>query len=99
MANAKHVARLLPPEGSPQYLREALGLERKEWARILGVAGMTVHRWENGTPPTGLASEVMRGITRAIETGMDPHAIRERINLGIGAFIALSLTTKTGKRP
>lgn len=87
-------------DATPLYLRNRLELDAHEWARILGVSDRTVERWEDGTPPSGLASEVLRGIARALEVGVDPRDIRNRINLGLGAFIALSLSPRpTGKRP
>ena len=93
-------ATLILPDGDPRLLRLRLGLEIDDWARILGVAILTARRWEHGTPPSGLASEVLRGLARALESGAEPAEIRSRINLGLGSFVALALTTsKTGKRP
>ncbi len=97
MRSADHTP--LPEEGGARYLRERLGLEIRDWARILGVAPLTVQRWEQGTPPSGVASEVLRGLTQAIRAGVDPGEIRDRLNLGLAAFIAAGLTTKPGKRP
>lgn len=94
MPRAKESEVLLLPPSNVCFLRDALGITLPELARILGVAPLTVRRWEHGTPPSGLASEVLRGIAHAIELGVDPSQILTHLNTGVGAFVARALTRK-----
>ncbi len=50
-------------------LREDLGWSRAEMARFLGVAALTVTRWEDGrSPPTGTSRAVLDAIREALNT-------------------------------
>ena len=90
---------LLLTDEDPRLLRQHLGFDLGAWARVLGVAVLTVRRWENGTPPSGLAREVFRGIAAALAAGVSADEIHDRLNLGVGAFLALALDpTKNWKR-
>ncbi len=69
-------------------IRERLGLSRADWARALNVNVMTVKRWEDdGTDPGGLASEVMRAITNALDDGADAKLVSRKVSLGIGSLL------------
>lgn len=83
---------------NPRSVREHLGFDLRDWARILGVNAKTIERWETGeTAPVGLAAEVFRGFASALDAGADPADVRNRITLGLGAFLAHGLTK--GLRP
>jgi transcriptional regulator with XRE-family HTH domain len=69
-------------------LRERLGLSRADWARALNVNERTVSRWEeDGTDPGGLASEVMRGISNALEEGADAARVGRLVSLGVSSLL------------
>lgn len=74
-------------------LRERLGLDRSQWARVLGVNHRTVARWEDeADQPSGVAAEVIRGITMALEDGADAERVGRRVSLGLGALLHDALT-------
>jgi len=78
-------------------LREHLGIEVRDWARILGINVRTVERWDSGErEPAGLAAEVFRGIGKAVDGGAPPSEIRQRLMLGLGAFLFHGLTSRHG---
>jgi len=78
---------------TPQALREKLGLSRSTWARSLGVNERTVTRWEDGdSEPSGLAAEVIRGLTSALDAGVSPELAGRKVSLGIGALLCGGLT-------
>jgi hypothetical protein len=79
----------------PRVLREQLSLSRVEWARALNTNERTIERWENGSEPSGLAAEVMRGIQNALDEGADPARVGRLVGMGIGALIYYGLTNKT----
>lgn len=69
-------------------LRERIGLSRAEWARALNVNERTVARWEeDGVDPGGLAAEVMRGISSALEEGAEPIRVGRMVGLGVGSLL------------
>jgi DNA-binding XRE family transcriptional regulator len=79
----------------PVALRERLGLARAEWARALGVQLITVKRWEDDDrDPGGLAAEVMRGITAALEDGADPARVGRLVSMGIGSLLCYGIISK-----
>lgn len=79
----------------PVEIRAELGFNRSDWARILGVTLRTVERWEDeGTPPQGAVSEILRGIAEALALGTEPGTIARRINLGVGTLLAATLSER-----
>lgn len=79
----------------PAALRELLGLSRADWARALSVNAITVKRWEDeDADPGGLASEVMRGITAALEDGAEPSRVGRLVSLGIGSLLCYGIINK-----
>ena len=66
-------------------LRETLGMNKKQFARLLASDLRTVMRWENADPPrkpSGAAGAVMRGIQEKLDK--DPNSttrVVERLNL------------------
>lgn len=83
---------------TPRLLREHLGFDLRDWARVLGVNVKTIERWEAGeTEPVGLAAEVFRGFASALDGGADAGDVHNRITLGLGAFLSHVLTK--GARP
>lgn len=79
------------PTRTPEQLRTLLGFDVSPWARILGVSPVTVLRWEEGAKPSGAAAEVFRGIQAALDAGVAPAAIRNRLNLGLAQLLCSSL--------
>lgn len=76
----------------PRAIRERIGLSRSEWARALNVNERTVARWEDeGADPGGLATEVMRGVSSALEEGCDPKQIGRLLSLGIASVLFYEL--------
>lgn len=77
-----------------RQIRDALGLDRTQWARALSVSTNTVDRWESDLhTPVGLLADVMNGIALALER-IPPdqhHAMGMKIRLGIGALITYGL--------
>lgn len=73
----------------PEQLRKKLGLARSEWARALNVTERTAARWEDGTAPQGLAADVIRGISRALENGADAEHVGRLLRFGIGTLLDL----------
>lgn len=79
------------------YLRQVLGLSQRDLARALGVAPVTVHRWETGANgPTGLQLEVLRALHQSamtVETDATKRAIvAGLVGMGIGALLFWALT-------
>lgn len=79
------------------YLRETLGLSQRDLARALGVAPVTVLRWESGTnQPTGLQLEVIRALhssAMSVEGDAAKRAIAAGlVGMGIGALLFWALT-------
>lgn len=68
-------------------LRARIGLSRAEWARALNVNERTVARWEDGQEPGGVAAEVMRGISSALDEGADPKRVGRLVSLGVGGLL------------
>lgn len=69
-------------------LRERLKLSRAEWARALSVNERTVVRWEEeGADPGGMATEVMRGISHALDEGADPVWVSRVVSFGVGTLV------------
>lgn len=80
------------PSWTSRRLREQLGLDLREWARVLGVAPRTAERWElDASVPQGLPSEVFRGLASALEAGAPGADVGRALSLGLGAFIHQSL--------
>jgi ribosome-binding protein aMBF1 (putative translation factor) len=78
-------------------LRERLGLSSSSWAKALSVSEATVKRWEDGSnEPSGLAEEVMRGISLALDEGADPERTGKLVALGIGALLQYELLKRCG---
>jgi predicted transcriptional regulator len=80
------------PKNNVKQLRERLGYDQRDWARILGVSTRTVERWDDGVAPAGLANEVFRGIEHALADGVELDVIRRRLSLGLATFIHGFLT-------
>lgn len=79
-------------------LRAKLGLTRAIWARALGVNDRTVNRWEDdNTEPQGLAAEVIRGISLALDDGADPKRVGRLIGMGVGALLHDALTKSVAR--
>jgi len=81
------------------FIRDTFGLTQKELAKALNVGPHTVGRWETGrNEPTGLQSEVIRGLHRTaseIDLKKDKQQadlVGGLIALGIGALIFYLLT-------
>lgn len=68
-------------------LRAKIGMDRKQFARALGVSDRTVERWESGTRPEGLAGDVLMGIADAIESGVGPAAIGRVLSSGVRQIV------------
>jgi transcriptional regulator with XRE-family HTH domain len=65
-------------------LRERLGMEVVEFAKLLGVDARTVRRWESGDArPTGSAEAVMNGISAGLDR--DPATAEKIISMLAGA--------------
>lgn len=80
---------------SPEAIRVKLQLSRSEFARALGINERTVARWEEeGVSPSGLAAEVIRAVSAAIDSGADPAQIGRSVASGVGQLLFLSLTAK-----
>lgn len=82
------------------FLREALGLSQRDLARALGVAPITVARWETGAnPPTGLSREVLRALHSSVVTVANDATkcalVAGHIGAGIGALLLWALTALT----
>lgn len=81
---------------TPKRLREHLGFSQHDWARVLNVDLKTVRRWEDeANEPRGMAAEVFRGLACALDAGVRPADIHNRLNLGLGALIATSYDATT----
>lgn len=54
-------------------LRERMGLNRTEFAKLLGVDARSVHRWEDpdGPRPKGSAAQILTGIRAQLDA--EPH--------------------------
>lgn len=79
------------------YLRETLSLSQRDLARALGVAPVTVVRWESGAnQPTGLQLEVLRALHSSALTVANDATKRAMIagliGMGIGALLFWALT-------
>ncbi len=84
---------------TPRQIREALGFDRRSWARVLGVTPKTIERWDIGVcTPVGLADEIMRALNQVLNEGVPGADIHSRITLGLGAFIATELVALAKKR-
>ena len=77
-----------------QFIEQTFGLGSQELAKSLGVAPITVTRWEQGlNTPTGLQAEVLHGLHNvALSTSQSQDQQRAEfvkglIVLGIGALI------------
>lgn len=77
-----------------RFIEATLGLASNDLAKALGVAPITVARWEQGlNAPTGLQAEVLQGlfnVALSIQNTRDQqHAdtVRGLVTLGIGALI------------
>lgn len=80
------------PPWTPRRLREQLGMDVREWARVLGVAARTAERWEaDDVAPQGLPSEVFRGIASALDAGVPGAELGRTLSLGLGAYLHQSL--------
>jgi len=85
-----------------QFIEQTLGLNSQELAKALGVAPITVTRWEEGTnTPTGLQAEVLNGLY-SVAMNIDEAEDKQRANvvkglliLGIGALIFYLLSQKS----
>lgn len=86
------------------YLRQILGLSQRDLARALGVAPVTVHRWESGAnEPTGLQLEVLRALHSSAMTVESDAAKRALVaglvGMGIGALLFWALTQAGSSGP
>jgi hypothetical protein len=80
-----------------ESIRTRIGLTRQEWARALNVNDRTVARWEEEeADPGGLASDVIRGIERALDDGADPKRTGNLVLFGIGTLVFYEL--KSGRK-
>ncbi len=77
-----------------QFIKQTFGLDSHELAKALGVAPITVTRWEQGlNTPTGLQAEVLHGlhnVALSIRQSQDQQRaefVKGLIVLGIGALI------------
>ena len=68
-----------------RQLREQIGLNRTQFARLVGVDSRTVLRWESedGPRPTGSAAAVLSGIFEQLEG--DPKSAPRLIQVLAGA--------------
>lgn len=75
-------------KSSSELLRTQLHLSRADWAHALGVNDRTVLRWEDErVEPTGLAAQVLVGITRALAAGIGPNVVASRVRQGLAAIV------------
>jgi transcriptional regulator with XRE-family HTH domain len=77
-----------------QFIEQRFGLSSQELAKALGVAPVTVTRWEQGlNTPTGLQAEVLQGlynVALSIRQNKDQQraeVMKGLVVLGIGALI------------
>lgn len=64
-------------------VRKRLGLSRSAFARFLGCAEITIHRWEtHKSPPTGIALEVLRGLLDANPRKVEGARLAEVVRRG-----------------
>lgn len=77
-----------------RFMERTFGLDSQELAKALGVAPVTVSRWEQGlNTPTGLQAEVLNGlhnVAMSINQSHDQQRaefVKGLIVLGIGALI------------
>lgn len=103
-----HYRKMLPDEAGLSgmtssdiiALRGAYGFSRRDLARCLRLAPITVTRWEAGTsPPTGLAREILSAMLAAAGTLTAERCARIglQLRLGIGAFIAEGLRAECSR--
>lgn len=88
-----------------RFIEETLSLGSSDLAKALGVALITVTRWEQGlNTPTGLQAEVLQGlysVALSIQDARDQqHAdtVRGLVTLGIGALIFYLLNQMSQNR-
>ena len=73
-------------------LRDRLGLSLPAFAHAFNVSKATVERWEIAPPEDhSLAGQIMIGIERALDKGVDPEVIGRRVALGIASLIYFGL--------
>jgi len=77
-----------------RVIEETFNLRKNDLAKALGVAPITVGRWENGDNiPTGLQAEVLQGLhnvaldVRKKNDTQQAEILKGLILLGIGALI------------
>jgi DNA-binding transcriptional regulator YiaG len=75
-------------------IKDSLRLSNQDLAKALGVAPITVARWETGTTtPTGLQAEVLQGLhsvaleVQRHQNQQQAELIRGLVLLGIGALV------------
>jgi transcriptional regulator with XRE-family HTH domain len=85
-----------------QFIEQTLGINSQELAKALGVAPVTVTRWEEGSnTPAGLQAEVLNGlhsVAMSIHQGEDKEradVVKGLLILGIGALIFYLLNQKS----
>lgn len=88
-----------------RFIEATLGLGSQDLAKALGVAPITVARWEQGlNTPTGLQAEVLQGlynVALSIQQTRDLHhadTVRGLVTLGIGALIFYLLNQMSQNR-
>jgi transcriptional regulator with XRE-family HTH domain len=79
------------------FIRQTLNLSQRDLARALGVAQVTVSRWETSEhEPTGLQLEVLRALHQSALTvqndGTKRAIVAGLVGMGIGALLFLALT-------
>lgn len=78
-----------------QALRDRLGWSRRDLARFLNVAPLTVARWEDGrSPPTGTSRLVLGALHEAIAQAPEvalPRLQRGARLGGLGALLVFSV--------
>ena len=85
---------------NPGALRDQLGLTRAQLARALGVHERTIIRWEAGeSMPSGLAAEVLHGISFAIENGANAANTGRLLGMGLSSLLFHGLTANRFTKP
>lgn len=70
-------------------VRTGLGLGRESFARLLGVAVASIHRWERGdTGPSGPVLQFYRAAKSALDRGVSPEELLADVGGDPGRVLA-----------